>query len=353
VLRRRPNISCLSPAGREPERAAPMIVAPLAANCSASHFSPSLRFLRYLGVKYLQPVAANYSSCSHLQHTPPPSFPSLSPRPAGREPERAAPMIVAPLAANCSASHFSPSLRYLRYLGVKYLQPVAANYTSCSHLQHTPPPAFPSLSPRPAGREPERGAPMIVAQLAANCSASRFSPSLRFLRYLGVKYLQPVAAHAPACFPIPLAPPGGERAGERGANDHCTTCSKLQRLALQPFSSFPPLPCCEILAATCSKLQQLQPFAAHAPACFPVPLAPPGGERAGERGANDRCTTCSKLQRLALQPFSSFPSLPWCEILAASCSKLQQLQPFAAQAPACPSERPQHFLKRIKFTLQN
>jgi hypothetical protein len=38
--------------------------------------------------------------------------------------------------------------------------------------------------------------------------------------------------------------------------------------------------------------------------------------------------SCSQLQRPSLQPFSSFPSFPWCEILAASCSKLQ---PVAAK----------------------
>jgi hypothetical protein len=37
---------------------------PVAANCSGLHFGLSLRFLRYLGVKYLQLLAA---SCSKLQ----------------------------------------------------------------------------------------------------------------------------------------------------------------------------------------------------------------------------------------------------------------------------------------------
>jgi hypothetical protein len=39
-------------------------VAAVAANCSGLHFNLSLRFLRYLGVKYLHPLAA---TCSQLQ----------------------------------------------------------------------------------------------------------------------------------------------------------------------------------------------------------------------------------------------------------------------------------------------
>jgi len=44
---------------------------PVAANCSTSHLSPSLRFLRYLGVKYLQLLAASCSKLQHLQQIAP------------------------------------------------------------------------------------------------------------------------------------------------------------------------------------------------------------------------------------------------------------------------------------------
>ena len=144
------------PEGREPERGARSIVSP---SCS------ELQQLQLLAAScsFLQPVAANYSESHRFvaglrefhAFQAPTSFavkPSLT---SSR-----------PLAASCSGLHFNLPLRFLRYLGVKYLQLLAA---SCSKLQR-------------------------LAAGWGSCLCFHFSLSLRLLRYLGVKYFQPLAA---------------------------------------------------------------------------------------------------------------------------------------------------------------
>jgi hypothetical protein len=141
---RRPlSIPLAPPSGeRAGERGASYLCIPLhllAANCS--------------DLQQLQQIAA---TCSKGPSAP---FPSLSPRPAGREPERGAPPIVASRRTQLqqlqriAAAYTSIFLRFLRYLGVKFLHPLAA---SCSKLQHvapnpgnTPPATRPKAYPLP------------------------------------------------------------------------------------------------------------------------------------------------------------------------------------------------------------